>query len=236
MEKKLDFTEYDFIDFGCSSGGSMKFAQTVLGGKKGVGVDIDPKKVEETKKNGYNAFLADATTLHVYKNAVSFVIMSHFLEHLPGIDLAFNCIKSATIVAKDYIYIQQPYFDADGLLLQKKLKLYWSHWSGHKNHMSAIEFHNCLYPLVQRGALKRFVILGDERIRTSSSPCIHPLDSPRNSHDWDEVLHSPKRFEAFDFPCFKQIIVCIQINPSFNFDKVLNRIHFSEVLFDTANI
>lgn len=35
---------YDFIDFGASKGGYIEFAKARLGGTRGVGIDIDPKK------------------------------------------------------------------------------------------------------------------------------------------------------------------------------------------------
>ena len=39
----IDLAPYDFVDFGCSSGGSIKFAMERLGGVNGIGVDLDPE-------------------------------------------------------------------------------------------------------------------------------------------------------------------------------------------------
>ena len=46
---------YDFLDFGCSKGASLEWASKVLGGSKGLGIDIDSRKVEQTVSKGFDA-------------------------------------------------------------------------------------------------------------------------------------------------------------------------------------
>jgi hypothetical protein len=54
----VDLKGFDFVDFGCSAGGSIVWAARKFGGRRGLGVDINPGKVR-------------------------FATMIDFLEHLP---------------------------------------------------------------------------------------------------------------------------------------------------------
>jgi SAM-dependent methyltransferase len=153
----------DFIDFGCSSGGSLTYAMKTLGGTKGIGIDIDDKKVAKTKAAGFLALHGDLTTIRPLSERVRFVIMSHILEHIPSIKDVKNCIRSAVNSSKDFIYIQQPYFDSDPLFMEHGLKTYWSDWHGHPNRMTSLEFHNILNPMLKEGLIVRF--MGENRLK-----------------------------------------------------------------------
>lgn len=114
----------DFLDFGCSSGSSIKFAKERFGAERGVGIDIDPVKVAKTRDLGFEAIEADASALKLPPKSVSFCIMSHFLEHLPGLRVAQKCISSACRVSRDFVYIKPPWFDADFDLWKLGYKVY----------------------------------------------------------------------------------------------------------------
>lgn len=45
-----NFQDYDFLDFGCSQGASLRFGVNTLRGTRGIGFDIDPQKVEEANE------------------------------------------------------------------------------------------------------------------------------------------------------------------------------------------
>ena len=86
--------------------------------------------------------------------------MHHFLEHIPSILDENNIIKQACSVIDDFLIIRQPYFDADSYLFSKGLKLYWSNWEGHPNHMALLEFHNVLMPMVESKGVHGFYLYG----------------------------------------------------------------------------
>ena len=115
-EPAVDFRNYDFVDFGCGQGGSIDAAERMFGGRRGIGLDIDSRKVDAVRMAGYEARVCDVTKISSKANSVRFVMMSHFLEHLPGRNDAVACIKSACNLAREFVFIQQPYFDADGYL------------------------------------------------------------------------------------------------------------------------
>lgn len=228
---------FDAIDFGCSVGGSIDYAKTHFNAQKVLGIDIDSEKVERTRNKGYYAVQADLTTLPPLKQKVRFSIISHFLEHLPSINLAKQCIATAINVSEQFIYIQQPYFDADSLLFAKGLKLFWSDWHGHPNRMTILEFHNILSQFKDKGAIDDFIILGNIRIKNSNDKAIHPIASKQNQHGWDEKLHppKPKRKVRFRFPIYHEIKVIIALNNNDIIPSVKNRVGWTDVLFDSRN-
>jgi SAM-dependent methyltransferase len=199
----IDLSKYDFVDFGCSAGGSIAFGRDCLGGRNGLGVDINPEKVAAARAAGLSAEVADVTKLDPREvGAVRFVIMAHFLEHLPGRNAAQACILSACKVADEFVFIRQPYFDADGYLFSLNLKLYWSDWRGHPNHMTSLDFHNALDPLLKAGKISRYLLFFRTKIENSHDPAVHPISSPINQQKWDSETHDSKPACEFSFPVF----------------------------------
>ena len=56
-------------------------------------------------------------------------------------------VEKACSISKDFVFIQQPYFDADSYLFKKGLKLFWSDWRGHPNRMTSLDFNLLLRDL-----------------------------------------------------------------------------------------
>jgi hypothetical protein len=207
----LRLDDYDYVDFGCSSGGSMQFARERLGGGKGVGLDIDPKKVAASRAAGFDAHVADVAKLDPRTmGRTRFAVMAHFLEHLPNVELAAKCIESAVRVADEFVFIRQPYFDADEYLAALGLKLYWSHWRGHKNHMKARDFHAILDAMLERRRFRRYMLFYRTKIINSDDPAVHPETSPIDQHGWDASKHGPKPYYKFQYPVYREIGVLIQ--------------------------
>ena len=111
----------DFLDFGCSGGGSIEYAKRYLGGKNGIVIDIDKKKIDFATKAGHNAVLFNIEDLPNDK-LVDFVILSHFLEHIRDPEIVELFIRKAINISRKFVYIQQPSFDGDSYLFSKGLK------------------------------------------------------------------------------------------------------------------
>jgi hypothetical protein len=198
--------DYDFVDFGCSSGGSIQFAQHKLGGARGLGLDISQAKVDAARQVGYDARVTDVTGLSAEQlGTVRFVTMLHFLEHLGSVDLAGDCIRSACRIADEFVFIRQPFFDADSYLAALGLKLYWSHWHGHPNRMKAAELQAILEDLLGRRKIRRFILFNRTPIVDSDDPCVHPQSSPVDQHEWDPQKHGPKPFYKFQLPVYREV-------------------------------
>ena len=95
----------------------------VLGGGLGLGIDIDHSKIEQTRACGYNAILFDINKIPDEK-LVQFTVLSHFLEHVPNWGDVKSFIRKAITISNEFVYIQQPFFDADCYLFDKGLKLF----------------------------------------------------------------------------------------------------------------
>ena len=200
--------DYDFLDFGSSEGGSLRLAKSKLGGVRGIGIDRSIEKVRIARAKGFNVIEADALDLHGYPDAVSFVVMNHFLEHLPGTKEAKQCIEAASVVARDFIFIKHPWFDLDGELFRRGLKLYWSDWRGHPNHLTTLELHECISGIQ---GVDRWAIYGRDRIFDSIHSAVHPVQSPDEQHAWNTNTHPPKPAVEFDFPVYRETVCLIQM-------------------------
>jgi len=125
----MNLKKYDFIDFGCSAGSSLKIYGKMFGvhKKRGLGLDINKKKVKLTLEKGFKAKVCDVTKIKLIKK-VRFSIMSHFLEHIPSINDVKKIVEKACFISEEFLLIRQPYFDADPYLFSKGFKFYWSNW------------------------------------------------------------------------------------------------------------
>jgi hypothetical protein len=214
---------YDFFDFGCSTGANIVFTNSVLPGLRALGIDIDPAKIKSALGNGHDARIFDILKLPEEK-LVSFVTMAHFLEHLGSVGDARKMIAKAISVSRDFVFIRQPWFDADGALLQVGCKFYWSDWKGHRNKMTSLDFYSILKSEHAQGRIQGFSIHGRGPVRKSLHPAILPLDAPINQHHYDETLHGAKTTLAFPFIAFREIVVLIDIGDGRAVDAMLEKL------------
>jgi hypothetical protein len=234
-EPAISLAGYDFVDFGCSAGGSIHFAMNKLGGKRGLGLDIKPKKIARSRAKGYEAELADVSTLDVDAiGTVRFVVMAHFLEHLPTLDTAVRCIRSAVHIADEFVFIRQPYFDADGYLAEAGLQPYWSNWAGHMNHMNRGDFIGILSGMKAQGSIGRYILFARTRVLDSADTVIHPMGSDMGQHHWDAELHPPKPFVHFSIPVYREIGAVVQTRSSDVDARVEQFLATCDILFDSA--
>jgi hypothetical protein len=235
VQPSATFDGYDFVDFGCSSGGSMQFAKHKLGGSRGVGLDIDQNKVDASRRAGFDAHVADVTAIDANSTGtVRFVTMMHFLEHLYTLEMAEKCIRSACSIADEFVFIRQPFFDADDYLAEFGLRLYWSHWHGHRNHMTAADFQRILEDLLSQGQIRRFILFNRTKITDSDDPCVHPLSSPINQHQWEAGKHAPKDYHEFDTGVYREVGAIIQTRAPKLDEKPLRLLLSCEVFCDMA--
>jgi len=164
--------------------------------------------------------------------------MIHFLEHLQGFDLAEKCINSAVNLARDFIYIKQPFFDADTYLFTKGFKFYWSDWNGHKYNMTSFDMFRILNRLKLQSQLKRFVFYGDSQVISSADLQIHPLLSPVDQFHYDANKHLNKNEEInFNEAVYSQLEVFIAIEDNKTIDYCVQKMGTRGVkLYDSMEI
>jgi SAM-dependent methyltransferase len=199
----------DFLDFGCSSGNSLKWGKSVLGGEEGLGIDNSPKKVAQAREAGLRAMVFDINRIPDLK-LVRFTILSHFLEHVSDLKAVRHFIQKACQVSTHFVLIKQPYFDADGYLLKHGLKTFWSDWRGHPNMMSTMSLFQILRDLRASGHVEKYSIHAKGRILSSADPRIHTLESPIDQHEYDPTRHPAKPPEiVFEVPVFYETVAFV---------------------------
>lgn len=228
----IKFKSIDHIDFGCSKGGSLEFAKIRLGGEFGLGIDIDLAKVVATNEAGYAAIQYDINLLPNRK-LVKFVIMSHFLEHLHSSVIAKGMLRKALQISSDFIYIQQPFFDSDGYLLERGLKLFWSDWRGHPNRMTSLDMVLILRDLRIEGFDFKYSICVHKPIENSADPCVHPLFAPRDSGYFSAELNNNKPKIDFHGNVFRELLILITF-PGADHNDLLDKLRFhKQILFSS---
>ena len=204
-----DLEDFDFLDFGASSGGCIDFARAKLGGRNGLGIDRDPKKIEQMRAKGYCGAVGDVTALDFPDDSVRFVTMSHVLEHLRDLGEVRRTLECASKVATDFLFIRGPYFDADDLLRDLGLKFFWSDWHGHPCHLTTGQLRTILRDLglTDLNIEKKYVV------KDSSHEAIHPSSSPRDQHEYVAGTHPDKPFVVFDPPLYKEMVCYVRLRP-----------------------
>lgn len=235
MDPRLRFLNrtYDFYDFGCSAGARIESTNAVFPDLRGLGIDIAAPKVAAARENGHDAVVFDILKLPEQKS-VDFVTMTHFLEHLPGLAMAHRMIAKAISVSRDSVMIRQPWFDADGELARRGFKFYWSHWRGHPNKMTTLDFYSILQEELELGRIRRFSIYGRKPVHNSGDPSIIPLGAPKDQRRYDANKHGPKSVEMLPCPAFKEIVVRVNIGEGGKADMLQARIAPLELVFDSC--
>jgi len=238
----INITDYDFFDFGCSNGKSLFYGVNKFGGKRGVGIDIDPNKVKQARYNLdkkdvssiHTVVCEDITSLPEIKDKVRFTTCIHFLEHLFGCSYAEKVLESAINVSEEFIFVLQPFADKDSELFKLGFKTYYSDWTGHTNLMSSYDFYKICRNFYYDNKIKNFIIFATDPIYDSSSEFIHPIDSSFNQHSYDKDIHKPKRDDVKFNDLFKDIGVLILLDDNVNPYALLENINREiKIIFDS---
>jgi hypothetical protein len=216
----IDISKYDFIDFGSSKGGCIDFALKKLGGRCPLGVEINKKKLKNLTKKGYACIYGDVLNLanELPKKSIRFVTMSHFLEHLNSINEVEKVIKIAADLATEFIFIQGPSFDFDQYLKSLGLKFFWADWTGHKTKVTI----NNLTTICEKLQLPSYNLLIEvPYVTDSSSPDIHPLNSPKDQFEYKKRTHPKKKIKTFDIKIHRSFIFYVWLQHTFQREQLL---------------
>lgn len=109
----------DFLDFGCGSGKSLAFAQNLIGGE-GLGIDVSEQAVAECWEAGFPAQLGDLLS-YTGRNVAAAVTAVDLLPEIGDRADFDQAVSRLILAARNYVLIQQNFFDADGALALKGL-------------------------------------------------------------------------------------------------------------------
>jgi SAM-dependent methyltransferase len=204
----LDWKDVDFIDLGCGQGKSIAYCKKRFGASRGVGVDLDEKKVAQAREAGVDAVLADATTLDL-DGQIRFVSMMQFLEHLPDLATVEAVVRAATRSAKDFIFIHHPSFEGEEYLEALGLRQYWWHWTAHPSHIKISDYCRIL----DDAGLRQYMVRYLGPVHDSTDPSILPASAPQNQHDYDPAKHGPKPDVEFRAPLWRTQEIFVALRP-----------------------
>lgn len=104
----------DFLDFGCGGGKSMAFARKLVGGE-GLGIDISEQAVAECWEAGFPAQIGDLLS-YTGRNVAAAVTAVDLLPEIGDRADFEHAVSRLILAARNYVLIQQNYFDADTAL------------------------------------------------------------------------------------------------------------------------
>lgn len=208
---EVDWSRYDFVDFGCSKGGSLKFAKKRFAAQNGLGVDVDALKIEQALARGFDVVEGDLHALRG-KRKVRFVSMVQFLEHLPELAAVERVVAKAAQLAKDFLYINHPSFDDEHFLLSQGVRIFYHHWAGHTCHVRSDQF----FEIFERLGLLQYHVRPIKPILDSSHPAILPASAPMDQHEYDPSQHGAKPRLGFPYPVYQHLEFFVALRP---FDK-----------------
>ncbi len=210
----LNLSQIDFFDIGCNKGGSLRKYGAMFGATdRGIGIDINIDRVVETQRAGFSATQLDLADLDVslHEGQLRFCTMIHVLEHIPSHFRVRTMIQNACRLSQEFVFIKQPWFDADPMLFRHGLKFLWSNWEEHPNRMTLLELRNILQPFLEAGMIRRYSLYGADPISDSRDVNIHPLTAPPDQEGYDEAIHPPKSLVKFDQPVYKDAVAILDI-------------------------
>jgi len=194
----IDWSQFDFIDLGCSSGGSLRYCAKRFGARRGLGIDLSAEKADRARAAGFDVVQADALALPPQAQ-VSFVSMMDFLEHLPSLEVVEAIVGAASRAASDFLFIRHPSFEGEGYLAVLGLQQYWWNWSGHTAHIRVSDY--CL--MFERLGLGQYLVRYREPVLNSDHPSVIPAQLPKNQREYDPDLHPPKPSVDFEEPLWR---------------------------------
>lgn len=187
---------YDFLDLGTSRGGSIEYCARRFGARRGLGVERDPDKVRQLREKGLDFLARDLFALDLPPRSFRFVSMMDVLEHLPDLDTVERALGVARTLARDFLFIRHPLFDATPALAALGLKQYWTDWHGHTAHVLVPDF----LAMFRRMGLEQVALAYRQHARDSDDPTLLPLAAPPDQHRYDAALHGPKPVPPIVFP------------------------------------
>jgi SAM-dependent methyltransferase len=196
---------YKFLDIGCKTGGSFSIAKKFgYSQNEGIGIDINHEHIKNARERGYNAEYGDITQPLMYKSgSFELVIASHVLEHLKSKEDFIFALHQLINLSSKYVYISFPVFDHDEYLKLLGFKAFYSDWNGHACMVHLEE----LKEIVKEYEYELEMV---KKIENSMSPEIHPLESPRNQHEYDSSIHPPKKDVKFEKEMYREFRMIIK--------------------------
>jgi len=195
------YNTIDFIDIGCSKGGSYKAIKKRFNFESGLAIDIDIRKVNESLKNNTPAIRLDATQMGIFNdNSCKLISMVHTLEHLPNMKIIEDVLKESVRVASETLYINGPMFYLD-YLSKRGFQFYWSNWTGH----TCMVEPKAIIAIMEKLGYTNYKLNFLKIVKDSNDKCIHSINGLKDRHKFNRKIDPPKRMNVrFDKNIYKE--------------------------------
>jgi hypothetical protein len=208
---------YDFLDLGTNQGGGFKIGER-LGGRAGVGFDLNPALAQWNMERGRDVMCADVRALPDGITGIKFAVCSHVLEHLPNLYDVGSVISALAPLCADFLLLTGPNFDSEEFLYRHNLKLVHSAMRDHLCKFRTIDLVKLLADL----GLRDFVIGLTGVIRDSGNIWIHRADAPAEGiWSWEEGKSLPKPSIRFDRPLHRDFVCVVKLSEAVEYGAVL---------------
>lgn len=209
ITEALEQGAYGFIDLGSGDGGSIEYCKRVFARGEGLGIEINEQKVERSRGRSATVLHGDIRDLQLPGKCVSFCSMLDLLEYVPEPHVT-RVLLSATHVARDFLFVRRPNFDASEYLSRFGLRFAWSDWSGIKHQMPNRE----LQAIATALRIGEVLVVPRRFVLDSEEPSLVPASAPRDTVSYDRSKHGPKPYAVFDRPVPSQFDILVRLNSS----------------------
>lgn len=200
----MNLENYKFLDVGCKTGNSFKYASK-FGYKsdQGIGIDIDKNHIEKMNQNGNVAIFGNATKIPFPDKSFNLVIFSHVIEHMDNEEMGKLALSECLRVCSEFLLIALPFFDEDEYLNSLGFKTYYSDWDWHPNkvHLKTLTTEWLADYKLEVNMLKK--------ITDSSFPEILPIKAKKNSKEYNPKLHGPKENVVFTKDIWREYMITV---------------------------
>jgi hypothetical protein len=181
------------LDIGCGDGRSTVALASRLGITGDVvGIDkVATRLPADNEASNVTFATFDAMELP-NKKLAQITTLLNVLPGLPDARAAAAMLRKAVIVARDFVYVAQPQFDYGGYLLRRGFKTWQSDQGRNHYQGTSLDYMKLARAMLDEGLIADFALMESERIRDSSDPAIHSVQSPPDSGPYDETTHRYK--------------------------------------------
>lgn len=203
---RLQFDAFDAWDFGADTN-SMEFARETIGVARPLGLNLEDSRIANMRSAGMVAECHDVLTIP-NEARTDYILMCHFLEHLPDDAACEQAIALALCAARKGLYISGPYFDDDDLARRQGLKFFWGNWIDHTSRFSVAR----LLTILDRLGVRQYTVsLGFPVTSWNDEGLLH-IDERMNVGKHDRTC-MPKRRIKLLRPLYQEFALSIAQHP-----------------------
>jgi SAM-dependent methyltransferase len=203
------------LDIGCGDGRSTLAIASRLGlSGDVVGIDKHAARLPAEREANISFAAYDAMDLP-NKKLAQIATLLNVLPGLQGATQVQSMLRKAAILARDFVYVAQPQFDSSAYLIRRGFKTNYSDQSANRYQGTSADYFRMARTLLDEELIADFALMESERIRDSSDPVIHALQSAPESGPYDDTMHRYKQAGvSFSEPIYRRLHIVLCRKPA----------------------